>query len=1091
MNNALFPYEVIEEFVRGGCSIIYKIKGPSEDKADSQYVLKTMMLSEEDPQAHQRFYMEYEFLRAYPHPNLIKVKDYFADYNGSPAYVMEWIEGQTWADYWRERPVFKNLPLFLSLFKQLCTALDFIHKHQIIHRDLKPQNVLINSDDTLKLIDFGIMKVADLTMFTHRNTFMGSAYYVSPEGISGEAVNHTADVFALGVMLYDIFTGMKPFKGPTLGETIYQRLVKKPQTPSQIAEVPEELDRIILKMLARDPRDRYQSCDVIYKEVESVFSAYKPRPKPEDLPTIDVLTKGALFHSEFIVDCEALLQQKRLLFLYGDSGSGKTTIVENLCAQHFDDATLRLECDPDVGELDLIEAILRPIKVTSIRKKHLEPWIDILGNAFPSLNWTNSHRDQKMGHSTVLSAFHRVLFGIEDPMILVIEGLHEASSSLRQFVLQLAQSVKRSANKSIHMILTAQNQLDDFSNLGVSLGVPFPDVITMSEYLSKRFEGCRIPLHTVEKMVEMSGQNIGDFMALIATLVNGDGLVVQDGVLELVEQTTQPKTEKVKAKKEDQFDSTMPPQLRTFTPEQIQQCRWIALCPDGLDLNILRVLTGHDLTSLGQTIDAADEINIFEYQSGTTEGFRWKNAEIRDYLVRTLPKEERIKRYRALGDTIEAESRQFLSYSPALWILLARIYHRAENERKAAEYALSYTRYCFQNANYEPIRKYMKGFTKLQPLQEQREFWYMLGMSFAKENLPLALEYAEQAKAIQEDVQTLSLAAILHFYNFEEDKARDFLRLAFAQKNLSDMEIHLASRLVGITIILGENDKSRKLLGILEKKLKGRSDLFATDTLLLAHLRQNIDAPKELLKKVHTVKKQVLPKTNWKLKQWACLAYQETFNYNKALACLKSEEQEALKNPRYYRELLFLHLNFQKMAQVKNIISAYKQQSSQSSILKQLDPLFQLATEILLKDPKVLEVDHILSHLKEAGVSRSAWLTLITTVHDIQHLKQSFLEEVVQLLERAAVPWARHQMLRLKILALLKAGHHIELVYLFQKAVRKAGENGLAMEMLRLRVLRDFLAEKGLIPEQFTVEIPKPLWESSDAVQFVNAIKTF
>ena len=291
-----FPYEIVEEYVRGGCSVIYKVKSLNEKDADStQHVLKTMDLSEDGAQDQKQFYMEYEFLRAYPHPNLVQVKEYFPDWHGRPAYIMEWVRGNTWQSFWREKNVFDNLMTFLVHFKQLCEVLDYIHKHQIIHRDLKPQNILITREDVVKLIDFGIMKVADLSMYRTSN-IMGTAYYVAPESLSGKTITKAVDIYALGVMLYDLFTGMKPFQGQSMSETIYQRLTKAPQPPSAIADVPESLDPILLKMLAIDPYKRYRSCGEVFSELENLFGKFKPQPKTLDKPNIDVLTKSLLLH---------------------------------------------------------------------------------------------------------------------------------------------------------------------------------------------------------------------------------------------------------------------------------------------------------------------------------------------------------------------------------------------------------------------------------------------------------------------------------------------------------------------------------------------------------------------------------------------------------------------------------------------------------------------------------------------------------------------------------------------------------------------------------------------------------------------------
>ncbi|CAM2070329.1 Non-specific serine/threonine protein kinase [Sulfidibacter corallicola] len=1081
-NKQNFPYEVIGEFVRGGCSIIYKIKGPKgSDQEGKQFVLKTMDMSDEEPQGPQRFYMEYEFLRAYPHSNLIEVKEFFPDWEGQPAYVMEWVEGDTWQNFWKKRTLFDSLPSFLNLFKQLCDVLDFVHKHQIIHRDLKPQNILISRKEVLKLIDFGIMKVADMTMYTHRNTFMGSAYYVSPEGISGEQVAHTADIFAVGVMLYDLFTGMKPFKGPTLGETIYQRLVKKPQPPSQIADTPEELDPIILKMLSRDPRHRQQSCGEIYRDLERVLRSFSPTQQVTEHPKIDVLTRGPLLHGNFIQNLKDIWLKHRMLYLKGEPSSGKTTIVENLCSEVFGESPVRLECRQGTNILEFMEMILQHIKIPH-DKPHLNPWKEILATALPRLQWPSPGQYQELSHSTILTAFLRVFFAVEEVCVIAVERLHECSSNLAQFIVQLAQSITSSANKNIYMVLTTQKHQTEFSAIGPPIAVEVPDVIALSDYLVARFGPCASSVELTTQLLKTAHQNVGRFIEVVDEFRTSGKLAVRDGVLVM----QQSPNESILLGTPDPNVSTMPMNLKEFNTRQLEALLWVALCPDGIDLNLLTKLTGANYEEISSTIETADKLNFLDFQSSTTEGFRWKNEKVRHYLTSSLPPDERARKYGLLAETIENETRNYLTHSPPLWFMLSRLYQQAENDTKASQYALNYARYCFQNANYEPIRKYLSLFIPLPQFQNNLEFWSMLALAYKSTDSPQALYFARKALKINRNVHTLSLAAILEFQCGNHGEAHGFIHQVFAQPNFRDLSIHYASLLQPILMAFNEYEKSQVLFTLLYEKLKSRQDPFATNTLVTAKIRLLQPYPAKLVHAVGKVQGDLLPQTQRRLHQWCSLAHQELFEYDLALDNLHARELEADGDLHYYRNLMFLYLNFRKFVEVKKLVSNFSHTCEKYPRLKQLEPLFQLSTEIVVRDPNTFDFTHLCISLQDAKLDLSSWLALIISTLDFNLVSGELVEQVLSQLEAAAIPWAQHQIPRFRVMAAIKTKRYNALERLWEKALQRLQDFNLVMERVRLVALYQYMQNNHIpLPKQ-TIMLPHAIMERPETAHFLR-----
>lgn len=1077
MTSQDFPYEIIEEYVRGGCSVIYKIK-PREiqllEDDQIQYVLKTMSVADNDPQSYQRFYMEWEFLRAYPNPNLVKVKEYFKDWHGRPAYVMEWVEGQTWQAYFRDRAPMDDLQNFLNVSKQLCDALDFIHKHQIIHRDLKPQNVLVNKDDVVKLIDFGIMKVADLTMYTHRNTFMGSAYYVAPEGISGEQVNHTADIFALGVMLYDLFTGVKPFQGHTLGETIYQRLAKKPQAPSQLADLPEELDEIILRMLDREPRNRQQSCTEVFAALQQVFGRFVPDATADDLPEIDVLTKGPFFHGKLLKDCRKRLGNENLLFLTGMEGTGKTTLVENLCSRAFDEV-LRLDCHSTATELSFMEAILKNMRIPSSQHRELKQWMEILGSVIPGLRWPTPHASQPISPGVVQTAFRKILTSMQSQTVVIIEDLHLANQSLQRFVCQLATIAAKKDNAHYSLILTSQVPLPEVDALVPAFEVQFPDILFLTDYLKSQFGGCPISIDVVQQLADYSSDNIASFVRLVQRSKAMGKLVIEDGVLTILGDLNDSEDNQGEA----------PPELKDFTKPEINALSWVALCPE-VDVQTLRKVSGLEMAALGPLLERVNRLGLLEFQSSASDGFSWRNHEIKDYLISSLVAEERTSRYHTLAKTIEDQSRMFLSYSPPLWLVLCRLYQQAGDDQKASQYALDYARYCSQTANYGPVREILSPFISLPHFQKNQEFWSMLAMANKDEDIKGALHFAKKAAKIQEAPATLALLAILEYESGSYGQARNYLSSVMSKSQVAQLDVQYTAQLMPILMSLGQIKPAQSLYSVLNGKLKGRNDLFATNTLLLARARLLQPWPRRMVNEITKVKQELLPQTRRTLNAWCCRAYAELFDFEAALAEMNRLDPEQ-QSPEYFQEALFLFLFFDKPSHMRNLISLFRESERDDERYQYLAPVFHLATKALVKDPNVYDFEHVLQSLAPLKQNQSSWLALITTHLGLAPLGEGFLAGVLDTLQVAAEPFARYQIPRLRTWLEIKRGEQIQPRLFMVEAANVARDRGLISEQLRLYALHRYLATNlGGIPALNLPDLEKIL-ESSNVKQFINA----
>jgi tetratricopeptide (TPR) repeat protein len=213
------------------------------------------------PEAIDRFRRERQLLAGLHHPNIAALLDGGSTADGVPYLVMEYIHGEPIDRYCDAQGL--NFVGRARLLETVCLAVQYAHDHQVIHRDLKPSNVLVTSDGTPKLTDFGLAKdLAEDEGCTQTGAILGTPSYMAPEQAAGgtKAVGPTADVYALGAMLYHLLTGRPPFKGATVRDTLEQVAAREPVPPSRLQpDVPRDLETIALKCLEKLPARRYAS----------------------------------------------------------------------------------------------------------------------------------------------------------------------------------------------------------------------------------------------------------------------------------------------------------------------------------------------------------------------------------------------------------------------------------------------------------------------------------------------------------------------------------------------------------------------------------------------------------------------------------------------------------------------------------------------------------------------------------------------------------------------------------------------------------------------------------------------------------------
>jgi serine/threonine protein kinase len=214
---------------------------------------------EADVVLYDRFKREQDIGHKLNHPNVMKV---LTDDRHSQVYMaMEWVEGRLLREILREKG---KLPVERAILftARIADALEYIHTHGVVHRDLKPENIMVNGADEIKLIDFGIAgnEGSRRLTFAKLSQLMGTPDYISPEQVKGKRGDGRSDIYALGVMLYEMLTGKVPFEGPNAFAIMNERLLNHPVPPRELdPAISPALQEVIYRALEREPKNRYAS----------------------------------------------------------------------------------------------------------------------------------------------------------------------------------------------------------------------------------------------------------------------------------------------------------------------------------------------------------------------------------------------------------------------------------------------------------------------------------------------------------------------------------------------------------------------------------------------------------------------------------------------------------------------------------------------------------------------------------------------------------------------------------------------------------------------------------------------------------------
>jgi len=290
-------YEILEILGQGAMGAVYKAKDHELDRWVAIKVIQPELSS--SSAMLKRFKQELIMARQVTHRNVIRIFD-IGETDGMKFITMEYIDGGDLKSVIIERGKIPPEEA-VGIVRQICHALDAAHTEGVVHRDLKPQNIMIDQNDRVVVMDFGIAQSKELPGMTMTGALMGTPEYMSPEQAKGDKTDMRADIFAVGIIFYEMLIGKVPFKAKTVVETMYKRTQERAVPPVDLdSSVPIQANRIVMKCLETDPAARYQSAKELLQDLE----AFDPEQK---ISALDRVRRTVKQRSRFVATMAAVL----------------------------------------------------------------------------------------------------------------------------------------------------------------------------------------------------------------------------------------------------------------------------------------------------------------------------------------------------------------------------------------------------------------------------------------------------------------------------------------------------------------------------------------------------------------------------------------------------------------------------------------------------------------------------------------------------------------------------------------------------------------------------------------------------------------
>ena len=352
-------YLILDKIATGGMAELFRAKITSVEGFEKLVAIKKILPNlTQDSNLVNMFIDEAKLAAMLTHQNIVQIYD-LGSMEGVYFIAMEYIHGKdlrVLSNKSKEKGLPLPLEYALYITSRICSGLDYSHNLKdfqgnplkLIHRDISPQNILVTHEGEVKIVDFGIAKVARKTADTREGLIKGKVAYMSPEQAAGKTIDHRSDIFSAGILLYEMITGVRMFEGADLNVLDRVRKADFQKAETIVSDLPAEVSEILRRALAKTPNRRYKSCVAMLADLEECLSSFTVRPRAEGLSHY----MKALFAEEIAAEAAALLKIEAEVFSLKEEGAsdGKTKTLHIL--EHIEPVpTKKTELAPSTHRL--------------------------------------------------------------------------------------------------------------------------------------------------------------------------------------------------------------------------------------------------------------------------------------------------------------------------------------------------------------------------------------------------------------------------------------------------------------------------------------------------------------------------------------------------------------------------------------------------------------------------------------------------------------------------------------------------------------------------------------------------------------------
>ena len=668
-------YRLDSELGRGGMGTVYRA---TDLELQREVAVKILSATSQNSDARERLIREARAAAALNHPHIVTIHD-VGEAAGMPFLVMELIAGPRLS---QARP--SDLARVVEIAVQICAALEHAHANSIVHRDLKPDNVLLSgtsATSTVKLADLGLALPSYGTRISRAGVIVGTAAYMAPEQALGQTVDGRVDLYALGVLLYELATGRLPFTGDD-PLTIVSQHVHAPIVPPRVlrSDIPPALEAIIVRLLAKDPAQRFSSAAETREALLESLKARDELTSTDSIPAVailDALSRGRLVgrHLE-LAEARELWQRARegrghAVLLSGEPGAGKTRLAREITIQAAVDGALVLwggcyEYEAATPYLPFVEAFRRWVREEKSDDKlreifgdatpqiaKLAPELETRLGPFPERQELAAHEERLLFFDAVVQVFSNI--ARRQSLLFYADDLHWAD---RGTLWLLGHLLRQLRNERVLIVgAYRETELDRTHPLAKSL-VDWNRERLVTRIVLRRFN----ETETSDQLSALLGEHVsGEFAVAVHQETEGNPFFVEEVLKALIERGSV-RRQSGRWHRCDMDELLIPQSVKEAIGSRLD--RVSQNCNEVLRVSAIlgKVFTFDELAAAAEQnedtlLDALDEaVNAQLIAPGSGESFSFTHDKIREVLYEELNPIRRRRLHRHVAEALKQAS---------------------------------------------------------------------------------------------------------------------------------------------------------------------------------------------------------------------------------------------------------------------------------------------------------------------------------------------------------------------------------------------------------------------------------------------------